>query len=185
MKLVLGSKSPRRQELLKGMGFDFEIRTKDTNEYFDPSMDPRSVPEFLADLKAQALLADAAHDEVLITSDTIVLIDDDILGKPADESDAFAMLKRLSGRKHEVITGVQLTSLNKKTSFSVCTEVFFRELSDAEIRYYIAQHRPFDKAGAYGIQEWIGYVAVERLHGSYFNVVGLPTAELYQAIHSF
>ncbi len=185
MKLILGSKSPRRQELLQGMGFEFEIRTKDTNEDYDPSLNPRIVPEFLANLKADALIPTLNKDEVLITSDTIVLIDDSILGKPTDEDDAFQMLQQLSGKKHEVITAVQLTSLDKKKHFSVVTEVYFRELSSNEIRFYIENYRPFDKAGAYGIQEWIGFVAVEKLNGSYFNVVGLPTAELYQAITSF
>lgn len=181
-RLVLGSKSPRRQELLKGLGLTFELRTKDTAEDYSDTLDPREVPAYLAEIKADALFDSLAPDELLITSDTIVLIDNEILGKPEDAEHAVQMLQQLSGRPHEVVTGVHLRSHNYRKSFSVTTKVFFKPLTEAEIRYYVENYRPFDKAGAYGIQEWIGYVAIEKIEGSHFNVMGLPVAELWEEL---
>lgn len=184
-QLVLGSKSPRRQELLAGMGFDFEVRTKDTDEDFPATIPFKDVPVFLAEIKANALIDDLKKREVLITSDTIVLLENEILGKPTSPENAREMLQKLSGKSHEVITGVHLKSLEKSHSFSVSTKVFFKPLTDEMISFYIENYKPFDKAGAYGIQEWIGFVGIERIKGSYFNVVGLPVAELWDALNKF
>lgn len=184
-QLVLGSKSPRRQELLAGMGFQFEIRTKDTDETFPTSLQPVDVPVFLAELKSDALVESLVEGEVLITSDTIVLLEGEILGKPTDATHATEMLRRLAGKSHDVVTGVCLRSTQKKHSFSVSTRVYFKPLSTEQINYYVANYKPFDKAGSYGIQEWIGYVGIDKIEGSYFNVVGLPTAELWDALKAF
>ncbi len=184
-QLVLGSKSPRRQELLAGMGFDFEVRTKDTDEDFPDSLAPKEVPAYLAELKALALVNELKQGEVLITSDTIVLLDNEILGKPTSSENAKQMLQKLAGKRHEVITGVHLRNLDKKVSFSVSTKVFFKPLTVEIIDFYVENYKPFDKAGAYGIQEWIGFVGIERIEGSYFNVVGLPVAELWDELNKF
>jgi len=184
-QLVLGSKSPRRQELLAGMGFDFDVRTKDTDEDFPDYLSPEKVPVYLAELKAMALLDELKKGEVLITSDTIVLLENEILGKPTSPENAKEMLLKLSAKSHEVITGVHLKSLEKSHSFSVSTKVFFKPLTEEMIDFYVENYKPFDKAGAYGIQEWIGFVGVERIEGSYFNVVGLPVAELWDALNNF
>ena len=183
--IVLGSKSPRRKELLSGLGIQFEIRTLDTNEDYPDSLNNREVPRFLAKLKADALLDSLKSNEILITSDTIVLLENEILGKPTDANQAFEMLRKLSGKFHEVITGVHLLSKEKSKSFQVVTNVYFKELSDSQINYYIGNYKPFDKAGGYGIQEWIGYVGISKIEGSYFNVVGLPVAELYDELKLF
>lgn len=183
--IILGSKSPRRKELLSGLGVQFEIRTLDTNEDYPDSLNNREVPCFLAKLKAEALLDSLKSDEVLIASDTIVLLENEILGKPKDAQHAFEMLRKLSGKFHEVITGVHLLSKEKSKSFQVVTNVYFKELSDSQINYYIENYKPFDKAGGYGIQEWIGYVGISKIEGSYFNVVGLPVAELYDELKLF
>ncbi len=184
-QLVLGSKSPRRQELLVGMGFDFEVRTKDTDEDFPDYLSLEKVPVYLAELKAMALFDELEKGEVLITSDTIVLLENEILGKPNSPENAKEMLLKLSAKSHEVITGVHLKSLEKSHSFSVSTKVFFKPLTEEMIDFYVENYKPFDKAGAYGIQEWIGFVGVERIEGSYFNVVGLPVAELWDALNNF
>jgi septum formation protein len=184
-QLVLGSKSPRRQELLAGMGFNFTVRTKETEESFPETLIPRNVPVFLAQKKAEALIETLSPNELLITSDTIVLLDQQIFGKPVDFNEAKKMLQQLSGKAHEVITGVCLQSVNKSTCFSVSTKVYFNPITDEMITYYINNYQPFDKAGSYGIQEWIGYVAIQKIEGSYFNVVGLPVAELWDALVVF
>ncbi len=184
-QLVLGSKSPRRQELLEGMGFDFDVRTKDTDERFPDSLSPKEVPLYLAALKANALIDELKQGEVLITSDTIVLLDNEILGKPTSPANAKEMLRKLASNNHEVITGVHLKSLEKSHSFSVSTKVFFKPLTEEMIDFYIENYNPFDKAGSYGIQEWIGFVGIDRIEGSYFNVVGLPVAELWDALNNF
>jgi septum formation protein len=184
-QLVLGSKSPRRQELLAGMGFDFDVRTKDTDERFPDSLSPKEVPLYLAALKANALIDELKQGEVLITSDTIVLLDNEILGKPTSPANAKEMLRKLASNNHEVITGVHLKSLEKSHSFSVSTKVFFKPLTEEMIDFYIENYNPFDKAGSYGIQEWIGFVGIDRIEGSYFNVVGLPVAELWDALNNF
>lgn len=184
-QLVLGSKSPRRQELLAGMGFDFDVRTKDTDERFPDSLSPKEVPLYLAALKANELIDELKQGEVLITSDTIVLLDNEILGKPTSPANAKEMLRKLASNNHEVITGVHLKSLEKSHSFSVSTKVFFKPLTEEMIDFYIENYNPFDKAGSYGIQEWIGFVGIDRIEGSYFNVVGLPVAELWDALNNF
>lgn len=184
-QLVLGSKSPRRQELLAGMGFDFEVRTKDTDEDFPDSLAPKKVPAYLAELKALALVNELEQGEVLITSDTIVLLENEILGKPTSPEDAKQMLQKLAGKRHEVVTGVHLRNLEKNVSFSVSTKVFFKPLTAEIIDFYVENYKPFDKAGAYGIQEWIGFVGIERIEGSYFNVVGLPVSELWDQLNKF
>jgi septum formation protein len=185
MKLILGSKSPRRQELLRSMGLEFEIRTKDTDESYPSELPVNEIAAYLARKKAHELLNTLSPGEFILCADTIVALENQILGKPTDKNEATNMLKMLSGKKHEVITGVCLLSLEKERVFTVSTRVTFSELSPELINYYIENYQPFDKAGGYGIQEWIGYVAVSRIEGSYFNVVGLPTHETHQAIQEF
>ncbi len=185
IKWVLGSQSPRRKELLAGIGVEFEVRVKDTEEIYPDSLSAEEVPEYLAKLKAEALLPDLTNDEAVICADTVVILDGKILGKPFDYEDARQMLSKLSGKKHTVITGVFIGSKNKSCSFSERTEVEFETLTENEIKYYIEKHMPFDKAGSYGVQEWIGYVAVKRIEGTYTNVMGLPTNRLYKEITKF
>lgn len=185
MKLILGSKSPRRQELLKEIGFEFEIRSKDTDESFPECLNVKDVAEFVAVKKANALLPTLLDDEIILCADTIVTIDDCILGKPENKEHAILMLERLSGRDHQVITGISICSSEKKVQFSVVTNVFFHPLSGSTIEHYVKTFQPYDKAGAYGIQEWIGHVAVKRIEGSYNNVVGLPTHEVFLALQEF
>jgi septum formation protein len=184
MKLILGSGSPRRKELLHAAGFIFEVRTKDTNESFPDDLPCTKVAEFVARKKLDALLEDASADELILCADTTVVVDNAILNKPRDAEDASEMLGLLSGRSHKVITGVCIASKSSISSFSVVTTVYFKHLSVEDIDFYIKQFKPFDKAGAYGIQEWIGHVAIERIEGSYNNVVGLPTHEVHQALKS-
>jgi septum formation protein len=178
LDIILFSKSPRRQELLKLMGLNFRVMTKDVDESYPENLSPTEVAEYIATKKAKAFDSEI-NDEILITADTIVAIDNEILGKPVDAADAFRMLKLLSGRAHDVHTGVALLHQHNVVSFVDTTKVYFRELSDDEINYYIENYQPYDKAGAYGIQEWIGLTAVTRLEGSYTNVMGLPTEILY------
>lgn len=185
IKLVLASKSPRRQQLLKDIGVDFEIRIKEVEEIYPPELKGKEVALFLSELKAAAFKNSLFPDETLLTSDTIVCLGDKILGKPKDKEHAVDMLNELSGKKHVVITAVTLTSTTKQASFSVSTEVFFKQLSVNEINYYVENYQPFDKAGSYGIQEWIGYIGIEKIVGSYFNVMGLPVKEVYEALIEF
>lgn len=180
--LVLGSKSPRRQALIKELGYPVEIRTLEIEEIYPDGIDAAKVPEYLAKLKAQPLIPGLAENEILITSDTIVLLDGNAIEKPKDSDDALRMLKSLSGRSHTVITGVFMTSSGKKFAFSTHTEVYFSELQDEDIHHYVDTHKPFDKAGSYGIQEWIGYIGVEKIEGCYYNVMGLPLHDLYRAL---
>ena len=184
--VILASKSPRRQELLRGMGVDFKVLTKETPETYGSTMPTDEVPEFLSLQKSMAFSVDELPaDFLLITSDTVVIVDDEILGKPKDRNDAFRMLELLSGKTHHVVTGVTVRSAQKTNSFSVKSEVTFAELDEDEMTYYIDHCKPFDKAGAYGIQEWIGYVGISGLNGSFYNVMGLPTHRLYQVLKSF
>lgn len=178
LDIILFSKSPRRQELLKLMGLNFRVMTKDVDESYPENLSPTEVAEYIATKKAKAFDSQI-NDEILITADTIVAVDNEILGKPDDATDAFRMLKLLSGRAHDVHTGVALLHQHHVVSFVDTTKVYFRELSDDEINFYIDNYQPYDKAGAYGIQEWIGITAVSRLEGSYTNVMGLPTEKLY------
>lgn len=178
--LILASNSPRRKELLGGLGLDFEVRVlPGIDESYPESLVGEEIPTFISRVKAQPYLGLMAENDLVITADTIVYVDGEVLGKPADARDACNMLRKLSGRVHQVITGVTLTTREFQRSFSVTTDVTFVELSDNEIDYYVAHYRPFDKAGAYGVQEWIGFVGVSRLEGSYFNVMGLPVQRLY------
>jgi septum formation protein len=185
-KIILASNSPRRQQLLHEMGISFEVRVKPVDEVFPPELSKEAVAIFLCELKAKAFLAEEFEaDELLITADTIVCLGDEILNKPNDREHAIEMLTKLSGRKHEVITGVCLRSKEKMISFAVSTLVYFRELAKNEIEYYVDVFQPFDKAGSYGIQEWIGFVGITKIEGSYFNVVGFPTEKIFEALKNF
>jgi len=182
-KIILASKSPRRQELIKELNFDFKIRTNnDVEEIYPDELDPYKVPEYLASLKADPIISSLRENEILLTSDTIVLFQNQILGKPKSKKEGIIMLKKLSGKNHEVITGVQLKDLNKTISFSSITKVFFKTLSDKEISFYVDKFKPLDKAGSYAIQEWIGYVGIYRIEGCYYNVMGLPLHDIYENI---
>jgi len=181
-QLILGSKSPRRQKLIRGMGFDFEIRTKDTAEDFPSDLSCEEVAGYLARVKADALLPTLTENELLLTSDTVVIIDNQVLGKPNNNEEALFMLSQLAGKTHRVITGVHLATLQHRATFSVTTEVTFYPMDVNEMHHYISNFHPFDKAGSYGIQEWIGYIGIEKMNGSYYNVMGLPTAELWQKL---
>ena len=179
-KYVLASNSPRRKELLAGLGLDFEVRIiKDIDESYPASLPASEVAQYIAEKKAAAYKPTLQPDELIITADTVVIVGDDILGKPKDEADAVRMLREISGRTHQVTTGVSLLTATQQRSFSVTTDVAFKELTDEEIQHYVTQYRPFDKAGGYGIQEWIGYIGVTGLHGSYYNVMGLPVQRIY------
>lgn len=182
---ILASKSPRRQFLLKELGLPFELQTKEVDESFPPHLQREDIPLYLCQKKADAFEGDLDENTIVITADTIVWINDHVLNKPADANEAAAMLRELSGAMHEVYTGVCLKSKNKQKRFFALTKVYFRELSDNEIDFYIRTCQPFDKAGAYGAQEWIGYVGVEKIEGTYFNVMGLPLYELYKALVEF
>jgi len=183
-KIVLATNSPRRKELLKQLGIQFEVRSKEVDESYPESFRPEAVAVYIAEKKANSFF-ELIKDEFLIAADTVVSIDNEIFGKPKNEDHAKTMLQRLSGKSHEVITGVALLYLGKIYSFYEKTTVYFKELTDSEIEYYIQEYKPFDKAGSYGIQEWIGLIGVERIEGTYNNVVGLPTARLYHEIGSF
>ena len=184
--IILASKSPRRQELLRGMGVDFEILTKETPEDYPTDLPLDEVPKYLSLQKSQAFSdEELPKDYLLITSDTVVICEGEILGKPKDREDAMRMLQLLSGKTHHVVTGVTVRSAKKTESFAVRSNVTFAQLDDDEIDYYIEHCKPFDKAGAYGIQEWIGYVGISGLEGSFYNVMGLPTRKLYQCLKSF
>ena len=184
-KIILASKSPRRRDLLKTIVRDFRTIIKEIDEDYPAELPSAEVAEYLARLKATPFLETTPVGHVVITADTVVVLDDKIYGKPKDEQDAFKILKELSGKKHQVITGVCLTSSEKQVSFSECTDVYFKELSYEEMDYYIENYQPFDKAGAYAIQEWIGMIAIEKIDGDYFNVVGLPVQALYKALNAF
>lgn len=185
MKIVLGSASPRRSELLRQMGFEFRILKADCSEEFDESETPEQIVLSIAQQKANALQNDLDSTELLICADTIVYLANEVIGKPTDEKDAIRLLNKLSGKKHEVYTGVVLSLNGVSTSFSVKTSVYFRTLTANEIAHYVTNYEPFDKAGSYGIQDWIGFIGVEKIEGSYTNVMGLPTQELYLALQDF
>ncbi|MFV0376928.1 MAG: Maf-like protein [Mangrovibacterium sp.] len=184
-KLILASASPRRQQLMRELGLEFEVRPADLEESFPEQLGMTAIPEYLAQLKADAMKNSMKPDEILITADTIVWKDDKVLGKPANHAEAFTMLKLLSGSQHQVITGMNIQSATKRISFHAVTEVWFEELSDEEINFYIEKYKPYDKAGAYGIQEWIGFVAIYKIEGSFYNVMGLPIHKLYQHLKAF
>lgn len=181
-KLILASASPRRQQLMKDAGFTFEVRLKNVEEKYPQELHLENVPEYLSKVKASAFRKELKADEVLITADTVVCIHDRILGKPADRKEAISMLQELSGNRHLVVTGVSVTTRTEQLSFSSRTDVFFKHLSNEEIEFYVDTYKPFDKAGAYGIQEWIGYIGIERIEGSFYNVMGLPIQKLYETL---
>lgn len=181
-KLVLGSGSPRRKELLAGMGLTFEVRVSDVDESIDPVWPLNEVAQRLAERKAEALMEIAEANEIVITADTVVHVEGKLLNKPADKEEALVMLKQLNGKSHEVFTGVCLGTKEWKHSFTDCTKVTFADMSEAELRYYIEHYKPFDKAGSYGAQDFIGLVGIAKLEGSYFNVMGLPTHKVYAAL---
>lgn len=182
--LYLGSKSPRRQQLLAELGFPFEVKTKEVEEVYPADLPPKAVPAYLAQLKAAAFTELQPH-EVVLTSDTIVLAEGKVLGKPKDEAEASQMLQTLGDASHEVITAFCLKSAQNELLITDSTRVQFRPLTAAEINHYIKQYQPYDKAGAYGIQEWIGMIGITKIEGSYFTVMGLPLHQVYKALTTF
>ena len=185
-KIILASNSPRRRELLGGLGIDFMVRVIDgIDESWPHELKGQDIPLYISREKAAPYKSMIAPDELVITADTIVYVDGEVLGKPHDKADAVRMLRLISGRWHEVITGVTLMTATREHSFAVTTRVKFANLTDSEINSYVESGLPMDKAGAYGIQEWIGYVGVEAIEGSYFNVVGLPVQRLYRELKTF
>jgi septum formation protein len=185
-KIILASNSPRRRELLAGLGLSFEVRVlPDIDESYPDTLPAADTAEYISQKKAAVYQAVMSDDELIITADTVVIVADEVLGKPADADAARVMLRKLSGRTHQVVTGVCLTTRNQSSHFSVTTEVTFKQLTEAEIDYYISHYQPFDKAGAYGIQEWIGYIGCTGLNGSYYNVMGLPVQRIYTELQTF
>jgi septum formation protein len=183
--IILGSVSPRRRELFSALGFPFDVADPDIDENCPDTVPPKQTAVYLAEAKAAKLGVGLGSRKILITADTIVLCDNRLLSKPGSREEAVGFLKLLSGREHLVITGVCLRLAERQRSFSVETVVTFRQLDDDEIDYYVDNYSPYDKAGGYGIQEWIGYVAAERIEGSYFNVIGLPVSRLYRELNEF
>ena len=182
-KVILASNSPRRKDLLAGLGVDYEVRTlPDVDETYPDTLKGADIPLFIAKEKANAYLNMMKPGELMITADTIVWLDEKVLGKPKDREDAMCMLRTMSGRTHEVFTGVCLTTTEWQRSFTAQTEVRFAELSEEEITYYVDTYKPMDKAGAYGVQEWIGFIGVENISGSYYNIMGLPVQRLYKEL---
>lgn len=182
-KVVLASGSPRRQELLTGLGIDFEVRVlPDLEEAYPDNLCGEEIPSYIACNKAEAYKPTIKPKELVITADTIVWFNGDVLGKPVDAEGAKTILRKLSGKTHQVITGVCLTTTDWQKSFTAVTDVSFSDLTEGEIEYYVTNYHPLDKAGAYGVQEWIGYVGVEGIHGSYYNVMGLPVQKLYKEL---
>lgn len=182
-KVILASNSPRRKELLAGLGVDYEVRTlPDVDESYPETLQGADIPLFIAKEKADAYQSMIQPDELMITADTIVWLDGKVLGKPKDREDALQMLRDMSGRTHEVFTGVCITTTEWQRSFSAQTEVRFSELNEEEISYYVDKYQPMDKAGAYGVQEWIGFIGVENISGSYYNIMGLPVQRLYREL---
>lgn len=181
--IKLASNSPRRRELLSGLGIDYEVKLlPGIDESYPATLAGEDIPCYIAREKAEAYRPQLQPDELIITADTVVCVDGEVLGKPADEAEARDMLRKLSGRAHEVITGVCLTSANRQRTFAAVTEVTFDRLTEEEIDWYVSHYRPLDKAGAYGVQEWIGFIGVTGLKGSYFNVMGLPVQRLYKEL---
>lgn len=184
-QIILASGSPRRKQLLEQLGLSFVVRKSDIDESFSEEIAVQDVAEHLCRKKAKHALKDAKKNELIICADTTVIYKDRILGKPVNEEEAKSMLRELSGKEHKVITAVCLANVEKKHSFSVCTQVHMKTLLSEEISYYVTHFQPFDKAGAYGIQEWIGLIGVEKIEGSFYNVMGLPVKELYENLKCF
>ncbi len=183
--IILGSASPRRQQLLKDAGFTFKTVSINADESFSPTLQAEQIPVYLAEKKASLYPHKLKDDEILITADTIVWVDNIILNKPGNDFEATQMLQLLSGKMHQVFTGVCITSNKKKVSFYDETKVYFKPLTEKEIAYYITNHKPFDKAGSYGAQDWLGLIAIDRIEGSYFNVMGLPIHKVYVNLSQF
>ena len=181
-KIILASQSPRRIELLNGLNIKFEVQVLDVNEDFPAQMVGVDIPMYLAEKKANAYKYIMDEHTMIITADTIVWHEGKVLGKPVDETDARRMLRALSGKTHQVITGVCISTLQRRKVFHVISDVRFARLTEAEIEYYLHNFKPYDKAGSYGVQEWIGFVGVEHINGSYFNVMGLPVQRLYNEL---
>ena len=184
--IILASNSPRRKELLRGLDIAFDVRVQpDIAEDYPADTAPADVAAYISHEKANAYKDTIAENELVITADTVVIVGNEILGKPHDDAEAKDMLHKISGRKHQVVTGVCLTTTEKQRCFSVSTDVTFKNLKEEEIDYYIETYSPLDKAGAYGIQEWIGYIGVTALEGSYFNVMGLPVQRIWEELNRF
>lgn len=185
-KIILASASPRRKELLAGLCVDFEVDTRNNfEETYSDDIPHERIPEVLSKGKSYGFHRELASNEILITSDTLVLCEDHVMGKPADRDDAYRMLRLLSGKSHKVITAITLRDRSKVSTLSDTALVHFKELSDDEIYYYIDNFKPFDKAGAYGIQEWIGYIGIDKIEGSYFTIMGFPVHLVYQELMKF
>ena len=184
-KLILASSSPRRQELIRGIDIQFEIRVYEVEENYPSDLSNNDIPEYLARLKASVFNNKLTKNEVVVTSDTIVINNDQILVKPSDKKQASEMLKKLSGQMHRVLTSVCLTSSDKQVCFTEESKVYFKNLDEDEINYYIENYNPYDKAGGYGIQDWLGFIAIEKIEGSYYNIMGLPTHRLYEVLKQF
>lgn len=184
-KLILASQSPRRRELLKGLDVEFSTCTVDADESFPASLKGADAVQYICKAKANAYKPQLEENTIAITADTVVILDENIIGKPKSYEEAFSMIRSLSGRVHEVITAVCIFSKEKCVEFYSSTEVHFSEITNEEINYYIEKYKPFDKAGSYGVQEWIGYIGIEKIVGSYFNVMGLPVKRLYDELKSF
>ena len=182
---ILASQSPRRQQLLRSLGIDFEVRTKEVDETYPEGLSIEEIPVFLARKKAAPFNNNLQENELLITADTIVSYKDKVLGKPQDTKEARQMLLMLSDNEHQVISGVCLTSIKKQIAFYAISSVRFKQLTESEIEYYITHFKPFDKAGGYGIQEWIGTIGITHIEGSFYNVMGLPVQKLYEEIQKF
>jgi septum formation protein len=182
-QVILASNSPRRKELLSGLGIEYQVRTlADIDESYPTHLQGEEIPLYISRAKAKAYAATMHPDELIITADTIVWLEGKVYGKPKDEADARRMLRDLSGRTHQVITGVSLTTASFQRSFATTSEVTFDNLSEEEIDYYVRCYKPLDKAGAYGVQEWIGFIGVKHIEGSYFNIMGLPIQRLYKEL---
>lgn len=181
--IILGSQSPRRRELMAGLDIPFSCVTIDADESYPAELKAGDIPMYISRAKARAYASELRENDLLITSDTIVWLNDEMLGKPQDETDAKAMLARLSGQTHEVYTAVCFADMNGELETLVdCTKVTFKTLSEEEINYYVTKYHPLDKAGAYGVQEWVGYVGVTKMEGSYFNVMGFPISRVYETL---
>jgi septum formation protein len=183
--IILASQSPRRQQLLSDIGIKFSVKALDVDESFPEGLSKEEIPVYLAELKAKAFLCELKENDLVITADTIVWLDGEVLGKPGDRAEAIKMLQKLSNHEHQVVTGVCLSSKAKQKSFFTVSNVTFKELTDDEIEYYVDNYKPYDKAGAYGIQEWIGYIGITHIEGSFFNVMGLPIQKLYSELLKF
>lgn len=185
-RLLLASQSPRRRELIAGSGIPFTLTDKyDCEEHYPATLAAEEVPAYLSRLKSEAYPEALAANEILLTADTVVILEGEVLGKPKDRADALRMVGRLAGNRHTVVTGVTLRTATRTETFSARSDVWFRPLSEEEIAYYVDTYKPFDKAGSYGIQEWIGYVGIERIDGSFYNVMGLPIQRLYLELEKF